>query len=451
MDTAAFLKGQVSGHPFWGSYKDVTRDTLGFLDDASARGDIVSFKIAHRRAYGLHHPDLVKEVLLSRTTVFQKTGIYNRIRPVFRNGILTSRGEFWKKQRRIIQPSFTHQNLRTMVATMEDEIRKSRDEILAATADGQQIDVFQEMLKISMRVIVATMFSEDMKEGHEEVSEAIYFLNGYMARSIYAVLPMPTWVPTKDNREYQKCMKYLDGLVMNIIQRRKERKDPGTDLLGMLLSSTDPESGEKMSIAQVLDEALTIFIAGHETTAATLAWAYYMMNKDHRVRDKMLAVIDQCMPDLDAPMTEESMHELEYLDFIFKETMRLYPPVAIFYRNVEEDCELGGYSLKRGDSVYVSPYVLHKDPRYWTNPEKYEPERFGREGEGHSNSYVYFPFGGGPRLCVGRHFALLEGRIALAILGKSLYFTADESYEAVPEALVSLKPRDPLMMNVVRR
>lgn len=446
-----YRKGHIHGHPVWGSFKDITRDTLGFLDLAKTEGDIVSFRLAHRRVFGLHHPDLVKDVLLSRSDIFQKTGIYNRIRPVFRNGILTSRGEFWKKQRRIIQPSFTQKHLKTMMSTMESELFQARDEILEAGRDGGEVDVFQEMLKISMRIIVATMFSDDMKDGHDKVSEAIYFLNGYMARQIYAVAPLPAWVPTRDNRAYRKAMGYLDDLVMRMIERRQAADDLGTDLLGMLLSSKDPETDERMSISQVLDEAVTIFIAGHETTATMLAWAYYLMNRNPEVREKMLAEIDRAISDAVGPVSEESIRSLDYLENIFKETNRIYPPVAVFYRNVEEDCELGGCELKRGDSVYVAPYVTHHNPEYWNAPEKFEPERFERDEIGHKNPYIFFPFGGGPRICIGRHFALLEARYALAIMGKALTFECDPSYYAEPEALVTLKPRDPLMMRVVLR
>lgn len=259
------------------------------------------------------------------------------------------------------------------------------------------------------------------------------------------------WLPTKSNRQYHASMKALDTIILDLVESRRRANNPGTDLLGMLLTSKDPETGELMSTEQVRDEAVTMFIAGHETTATALTWTYYLMNKNPEVRDRVNRLADEVVPADGRGFDFEMVQKMGYMENVFMESLRARPAVCVLYREAARDCNLGGYELKKGDTVYVSPYVCNQDERFWDEPHAFKPDRFTEEAGGHKNKFLFFPFGAGPRGCIGSRFAMLEAQLILGILGRSLSLCSDDPDEAVPEPLVTMKPRDPLMMTVKRR
>lgn len=447
----AYKHGELKGHPLTGSLKDLREDSLGFFDRCREAGDIVKFRLAHRTVYGVHHPNLVKKVLLTDYENFVKRGIYTRLRPVFRKGLITSMGGLWKQQRRTIQPMFSRKNMESMVSTIETEICRFRDELLEKSDRNESIDLFEEMLQVTLNIVTSTMFSSDVSDKHAAVSKHVYFLNTYITKLLYSLLPPMPWLPTKDNRQYQASMRALDTIILDLVQKRKRENNPGTDLLGMLLTSKDPETGETMSIEQVRDEAVTMFIAGHETTATALTWTYYLMNKHPDVRDQVHAQADAIVPADGRGLNFEMIQQMKYMENVFQESLRYKPAVTVLYREVANDCELGGMTLKRGDAVYVSPYVSNQDPQFWERPDVFDPDRFLDVEGAQKNKFLYFPFGAGPRACIGSRFATLEAQMILGILGRSLSLESDDPNEAIPEPLVTMKPRDPLMMRVVRR
>jgi len=443
--------GSLDGHFLLGSLNDLRGDSLGFFDECSRHGDIVSFRIAYRRMYGLHHPDLVKEVLLTKHESFVKKGIYSRVRPVFRNGLVTSMGELWKRQRRSIQPVFTQRNMENMFATTAREIYRYRSELLEKADRGETVDVFKEMLFLTLGIMSATMFGDDVSEERELISEHIYFLNTFMKDSLYGLLPPLTFIPTRRNRRYREAMRTLDGITQRIVKKRREADDFGNDFLGMLLSSRDPKTGEGMSDRQVRDEALAFFIAGHETTAAGLSWTYYLLNEHRDARAELERCADAAdLPDDSSELSFEQVKSNGFFERVFLESMRMYPPIYVTYREAAEDVDLGGVRVRKGESVYVCPYVLNRDARFWKDPQVFDPDRF-LNSEAAKNRFLFLPFGVGPRNCIGSHFAMMEAQMVLAILGSSLRFETDEALRPVPEPLITLKPRDPLRMRVVRR
>lgn len=452
METKTQYKhGEIKGHPLLGSLKELRSDSLGFFDRCRAEGDIVKFRLAHRTVYGVHHPDLVKKVLLTDYENFVKRGIYTRLRPVFRKGLITSMGSLWKQQRRTIQPMFSRKNMESMVTTIETEVCRFRDDLLEKSDRNEKIDLFEEMLQVTLNIVTSTMFSSDVSDKHTAVSKHVYFLNTYITKLLYSLMPPMKWLPTKDNRQYHASMKALDTIILDLVKKRQCENNPGTDLLGMLLTSKDPETGETMSIEQVRDEAVTMFIAGHETTATALTWTYYLMNKHPDVRDRVNALADSIVPQDGRGLNFEMIQQMKYMEQVFQESLRCKPAVTVLYREVAEDCDLGGYALKSGDAVYVSPYVSNQDSQFWDRPEVFDPDRFLDEDGAQKNKFLYFPFGAGPRACIGSRFATLEAQMILGILGRSLSLESDDPREAIPEPLVTMKPRDPLMMRVVRR
>jgi len=446
-----YTHGHIEGHPLWGSLQDLRNDSLGFFDRAAASGDIVSFRLAHRRVFGVHHPDLVKQVLLTDYENYVKKGIYTRLRPVFRKGLITSMGSLWKQQRRTIQPMFSRKNMETLVAIIEEQVCRFRDDLLKKSERKEPIDLFEEMLQVTLNIVTATMFSSDVSEKHAEVSKHVYFLNTYITKLLYSLSPPMKWLPTKMNRQYRASMQALDAIILDLVEKRRRENKPGTDLLGMLLTSTDPETGEHMSVEQVRDEAVTMFIAGHETTATALTWTFYLMNKHPEVNAKVQAEADRVVPEDGRGMNFEQIQQLGYLEQVFNESLRFKPAVTVLYREVVQDRELGGMSLRKGDAVYVSPYISNRNPAFWKDPDQFDPDRFADKTDAHTNKFLYFPFGAGPRACIGSRFATLEAQMILGILGRALTLQSDDPTEAVPEPLVTMKPRDPLMMDVVAR
>ncbi|WP_158279817.1 cytochrome P450 [Coraliomargarita sinensis] len=427
------------------------RDSVDFLETCGALGDIVNYRFVNRRMVGLHHPDLVKDVLLTRHELFVKKGIYSRMNAVFRNGLLTAEGEFWKKQRRIIQPSFTRKNLNTMVAAMSEEAAGFRDELLESADSNQTVDAFEAMLKIALRIITKTMFSNDVSGRHREIAEHIYAINAFLKHRNFSYVPLPTWIPTPSHNRFRHALKSLDSIVMELVRERMQREDPGDDLLGMLLKSTDPETGKRMPMHQVRAEAITIFITGHETTATALSWAYYEMAKAPKLAEELYQTVDAVFGSSVPEFTGEAMKELGCLDNIFYESIRMHPPIYVTYRQAAKDVTLGGVRIRRGDTVHISPLIANYDTRYWNEPESFNPQRFKGGAEG-DDKFVFFPFGVGPRSCIGSHFALLEARIIMTTLAQALKFElVDPHFVAKPEPLVTLKPRSPLPMRVRRR
>ena len=441
--------GRVENKSILGSYRKMMKDSLGFLDECAGLGDIVSFRIANRRIYGLHHPDLVKEVLLTKHQDFVKKGVYKRLRPVFRKGLVTATGELWKKQRRIIQPVFTRKNVESFVSAIDEEVITFRDEMRSKAAKGERVEIFHEMLHLSLRIMTSTMFGGDVSDRKGEISEQIHFLNNFMKESAYGILPPMTWLPTRRNRRYKKAMATLDAITMELVEKREKSGNYGSDFLGMLLSSKDPESGKRMSLQQIRDEAVVFFIAGHETTAAGLAWMFYLLDQNPDVLDEVSRIVDDVLPTEDSEISTENLQQFKYLERVFLESMRMYPPNYITYQEADRDATIGGHSIKKGDSVYVSPYLSNKDTRFWSCPETFKPDRFLEE-EG-DNKFVFFPFGVGPRNCIGSHFALTEAKIILARLAKTLQFRNVDVAKPTPDPLVTLPAKERVMMDVVLR
>jgi cytochrome P450 len=446
-----YKTAKMPGHPILGALPQMRRDPLEFLDTCASAGDIVQFRLAHRRAYGVHHPDLVKQVLLKDYEHFVKQGIYSRLRPVFRKGLITSMGSLWKRQRRTMQPMFSSKNMHTLISTIESEVHGFKERLLKHADSGQPVDLFEQMLQITLDIVTSTMFSTDVSDRHSEVSEHVHFLNHYLAKLLYSLAPPMLWLPTPANLRYHSSMRALDAIIMEMVEKRQKRNDPGTDLLGMLLSSEDPETGEKMSMQQVRDEAVTMFLAGHETTATALTWTFYLMDRHPEVRERVCATADQVLSKGDKGVDAEQLKELDYLNCVFLESLRMRCPVPLIYREAARECDLGGCRIRPGDTVYVSPYVSNKDDRFWDEPASFNPERFTEGKNRQISNFLFFPFGAGPRSCIGSRFAMLEAQLIMGILGQSLNLVAESDAPAKPQALVTMRPRDTVWMRVERR
>ena len=411
-------------------------------------GDALRFRLGPKTLHLFSHPDLAEEILIKQADRFVK--VYDPQRPVglalvLGNGLVTSSGEVWKRHRRIIQPIFH----RSRMAAMADRMAKVGEQRVARWADhgGQPVDIAAEMMQLALEVISQTMFTTSMVQHIEQISHALRVSLKYAFDSFHNPLRLPIWVPTARNREFRAVTQFMDGLIYGLISERRRTGATHGDLLNLLLQARDEETGAGLSDQELRDEALTIFAAGHETTANALAWTWYLLathlEAKARFHEEVDRVLQGRMP------TADDLQHLPYTRAVFDESLRLYPPAPAVQRKAATSTTVGGLSLPEGALVLVGTYNLHRHPAFWRDPERFLPERW-LDGERPAARYAYLPFGAGPRACVGIHFASVEGPLLLALIGRR--YDLQLAQETVtPELMVTLRPKGGIRMRLLSR
>ena len=411
-------------------------------------GDALRFRLGPKIIHLFSHPLLAEEVLLTQSERFGK--VYERQRPtglalVLGNGLVTSSGEVWKRHRRIIQPVFH----RSRMAAMADRMVQVGEQRLAgwATHGERPIDIAAEMMQLTLEVISQTMFHTSVAQHMDEISHSLRVSLKYAFDSFHNPLHLPAWVPTARNREFVRALRFMDRLIYDLITARRRSGAQYDDLLNLLLQARDEESGMGLSDQELRDEALTIFAAGHETTANALAWTWYLLAIHPEVRTRFHAEVDRILQG--RTPTADDLPHLPYTRAIFDESLRLYPPVPAVQRKALTQTTLGGITLPANAIVLVGLYNLHRHPSFWSEPERFLPERW-LDGERMPARCAYLPFGVGPRACVGTHFATVEGPLLLALIGQRYNLQlAQEGVEA--EVMVTLRPKNGLLMRLQLR
>jgi cytochrome P450 len=400
-------------------------------------GDIVHFALAGRHIYQLNHPDYVQYVLVKHPEKFHKSPALKRnTRQSIGQGLLTSEGDFHKRQRRLVQPAFHHKR----IASYADVMVRYTQDMLAGWGDGVTVNITHEMMKLTMRIVAKTLFDADVSGEADAIGNAITIGIETTGKRITQPLHLPDWLPTRTNRERRAAAQVLEATIMGMINQRRASGEDKGDLLSMLLLAVDEEDGGQMTNKQVRDEAMTLFIAGHETTANALAWALYLLAENPAVEAKLVAELQTVLGE--CPPTLADLPALPYTEMVVKETLRLYPPAWAVTRQAIEAVEIGGYSIPKGSICLLSQYVMHRDPRYFDDPDCFQPERFAPGYEDRIPRYAYFPFGGGPRVCIGNQFAMMEASLILATLMQRLHLALVPGQTIVPEPLITLRPRD---------
>jgi cytochrome P450 len=403
-------------------------------------GDVARFQVGPYRSYLLSHPDAVRHVLVDHAANYTKhTRDYGKLAISLGQGLITSEGEFWRRQRRIAQPAFHRQQIGRFAATMA----RLTDQMLATwdnTAAGP-MDFAHEMMRLTLQIVTSTLISVEVSDTIEQIGEAVSVINRETIQKIVSVFDFPLWVPTKPNVELRRKLRFFDDLAYAQIAARRAAS-PGDDLLGMLLSARDPETGEGMSDQQLRDEALTMVSAGHETTANALAWCFYLLSQhpdiEARAREEAQRVLGG------RAATLEDLPRLSYTKQVFQEAMRLYPPVWAIGRGAAEDDVIGGFRIKRGSDVTLSQWVTHRHPAFWSDPERFDPDRFAEGTD--IPRFAYFPFSGGARQCIGNAFAMMEGQIILAMILARYSLALPPGAVVETEPLITLRPRGGLPM-----
>lgn len=386
-------------------------DELSFLRElADTYGDVVEMRLLGRPWFVLNHPDDIEAALVKHAKVMGRDGYIVVLQRALGLGLLTNSGEPWKRQRKLMAGAFTPKR----IATYGDTMVAVTDRELASWRGGQDLSLHDEMSRITMEVVAAVLFGASVgQEGVETVRSSLEVLNEYFANSPEAVFKVPAWVPTPRNRRVTRAVEAIDELIYSIIAERRESGEERDDLLGTLLAAQD-EDGSGMSDQQLRDEAVTLFLAGHETTALLLAHSFYLLSKHPDVERKLRRELDQQLGGRLPNATD--VKKLPYLERVLKETMRLYPPAWTTGREALEDVDVNGVRIPKGAQILTSQWVVHRDPRFFPNPEGFDPERWLPERAKTLPRYAFFPFGGGPRVCIGNHFAMMEATLIAAAI-----------------------------------
>jgi cytochrome P450 len=447
-EAAAARVATIRGAPLTGVIGRWRKDALGVLSEADATGaDAIRFRLGPRWALLLRHPDLIWHVLVENQRNYEKrTRGYLKLRLVLGDGLLTSNGAHWLRQRRIAQPAFHRDRLAGLVSVFS---RAAQDMVAAWQAPaerGEAIDVAQEMMRVTLRIAAETLLSADVTRDADAVGRSLTLVLGHTMGLITSLVPYHDRLPTPRNLRFREALADLDRVVLGIIAERRRASSPGADLLGMLMSARDEETGEGMTDRQLRDEVMTIFLAGHETTANALAWTLLLVSEHPEERQRLEAEVDGVAGT--GPVTVGHLPALPRVEMVLKESMRLYPPVWILGRSAVKPDEVAGVRVPAGGFVFVSPWLTHRHPAYWPDPLEFRPERFTPDASRRIPHGAYLPFSAGPRLCIGNHFAMMEAQVILAAILARFRLTLCPGHPVVPQPLITLRPKHGIRMHL---
>lgn len=417
-------------------------DSLNYmLKSARQFGNFYALWIGDQPIYVVSDPDLVHEILVERAKEFHKAELVRKAVGAFAgNGLFLNEGEFWRRQRKLAQPAFHHQRIAAYGATMVQQTV----ELLAGWQADETRDIAHEMTKLTLGIVNKTLFNVDVRAQADHIGELMTTILAGANDRINNYDPIWGRLFQRKQRREAAAIEELFTIIEEVIaEHRRQGEDTG-DLLSMLLAARDDE-GNPMSEQQLRDEVITLFIAGHETTANALAWAFYLVAQHPEVEAKLLA---ELAPLQSNPPTMQDLARLPYSEQVIKEAMRLYPPAGGVTRQPIHDMELGGYPVAKGSTVAISTYVMHHDPKLYPDPERFDPERFTPENEAKLPRLAYLPFGGGPRVCIGNSFAMMEARLILLTILQQFRLQLPPKHKVRAEQLFTLRPKGGLPMQI---
>jgi cytochrome P450 len=428
-----------------GVLPDFANDSLSFMLDLRKYGDMVLTHFGPFPAYFVHSPELVHDVLVENANHYQKTTVTrNVLEPVLGNGIFTSEGTFWRRQRKLMQPAFHTRR----IGAYGEAMTRFAEELCDGWQDGDTRMVDEEMAHLTMRIISKILFDAEIPEDLKVISDSTTKVL-QMADERFNQMPtLPYWLPTRLNRTLRANIEILDRLIQRFIDEGRASGEDKGDLLSMLLAAQD-DDGAVMTDKQVRDEAMTVFGAGHETTAVTLTWTWYLLSQNPQVEARLHDELRQVLNGRAATLAD--LPNLPYTEMIIKEAMRLYPPAWGTTREPLEDTTLGGYPIKKGSTIFINIYGMHRDARYFPDPDRFDPERWTAEREKDAPRYAYIPFGAGPRVCIGNALAMMEAKLVLATLAQSYRLTLAPGHVVKPQRMFTLRPQYGMKMIVHKR
>ncbi|MCS7081224.1 MAG: cytochrome P450 [Chloracidobacterium sp.] len=439
-------------HWLFGSFLPVRSDLLNFYARMFRElGDIIRFRGLPGMYWHLVlHPSYVEHVLLRNQHNYRKGKVFDGpIGLITGNGLLTSDGDFWRRQRKLMQPAFHRQALVGFAATMVGETEKFLPRWDARAAEGRPFDIAQDMAALTLSIAGLTLFSTPVGAEADAFGRNLRLAFNFVGFKMRPTLPVPLWVPTPANLRFKAARRRLDAVVYRIIETRRKTLNPPPDLLAMLMAARDEETGAAMSNLQLRDEVITLLLAGHETTAITLTWAVYVLTQEpvvaERLYDEVSSVLRGASP------TADDLKRLPYTRMVIEETMRLYPPAWGLPREAINDDEIGGYHIPGRTLVALNQFLTHRHPDFWDEPERFDPERFTPERAAARPMFAYFPFGGGQRVCIGGQFALMEATLVLAMLAQRYRVRLAPGHPIEFDTMFTLRPKYGVQVILERR
>ncbi|MGE0129677.1 MAG: cytochrome P450 [Blastocatellales bacterium] len=425
----------------------IRRDPIKFLTGlAEQYGDLVYFKLGPQPVFLVNNPDCIRDVLVTHNRNFMKSEGLQRAKRLLGEGLLTSEGEFHLRQRRLAQPAFHRQRIAGYAATMVEYAARTRDE----WQPGETRDIAREMMRLTLAIAGKTLFDADVEGEADEIGKALTTTFAQFNRMTLPFSQLLERLPLPATKRFQKARERLDATIYRIINERRAVAVDRGDLLSMLIAARDDEGdGTGMSDEQLRDEAMTIFLAGHETTANALTWTWYLLSQHHEVEARFHAEVDEVLNG--GLPSAEDFQRLRYTEMVFAESMRLYPPAWLIGRRALGEYQINGYTIPARSILLLSQYVTHHDARYFPDPFRFDPERWTPEARESRPKFSYFPFGGGPRLCIGEHFAWMEGVLVLATIAQRFRMRLTPGHPVEMQPLVTLRPKHGMRMVLEER
>jgi len=417
-----------------GSLRELVRDPLlFFLTLTRQYGDVVRYRPAPEPAYLINHPDDIKQVLvLNNHNYTKETYINHMFKSAVADGLLTSEGEVWRQQRRLIQPAFHRQRIANLGGLVIEETGKLLKKWTEYASKGQAIDIASEMSTLTLSITGKALFGVDLGSRASSVGHAVDMAADLLEKPRHA--------------RFKEAFDSTDRIVYGIIEeRRKSNLDTG-DVLSLLLTARDEETGQGLSDQQLRDQVITLLLAGYDTTASAITWTWYLLSQNPSAADKLFAEANRVLA---GRLPEyEDLSDMPYSRMVFEEALRYYPPAWILGRKALEDDQLGGYDIPAGTIIAISPYAVHRHKDFWEDPEKFDPERFSPERSERRHHFAYLPFGAGPRQCIGNNFALMEAGLIIATIAQKFRLQLVPGQTVRPEPIFILRPPRQLMMTL---
>jgi cytochrome P450 len=413
-------------------------DPVKLLTEAMRQADVVRLALPGA-TYFLSHPKHVKHVLQDNHQNYRKGWVFDRIKPYWGESLLTADGDTWRQQRRRVQPSFKREHTASFAPIVTTRTAEMLERWEKHAALGQALALYNEMTELALVIIGDVLFGVDLWADAAEMAKAAQSALAVLKKRVAALAPLPLWIPTSDNRRFNGAMRMLNDRISEIVERKRGTADDAHSFLAMLMAARDAETGAGMSDKQLHEEILGMLQQGHDTVGESLAWTWYLLSLHPEVDRKLHLEVSQVVGD--RMPTIADLPRLHYAHMILQESLRMYPPVWVIPRDAINDDQIGGYRIPAGSTILLSPYLTHRHPEFWENPEAFDPERFLPAPSHDRPRHAYFPFGGGPRLCMGVDMAMMEMMLIMVMVVQRYRIHLVPGHREEPECILDMLPR----------